>query len=171
MPQSTAATGSSSSVPTTTPTATKPEPLTQPPEPFPFDKKFYRQIIIAKKRLPEPEKFEKFWGFVEKASPNLNDLEHDWGRTEYDTLTRGVLFFVYFIQLIIWYKILNQLSILGHRFVDPMRLFAAGVYSIVAVGRQTNLVYELELPKEMGQVQNEFRVEKEGSLILSIKVG
>ena len=37
-------------------------------------------------------------------------------------------------------------------------------------GRDSRLVYELEVPQEPGNVQKEFSIEKTGSFIISIKV-
>jgi hypothetical protein len=45
-----------------------------------------------------------------------------------------------------------------------------GVYSIVDQGRHTHLAYELEVPEELGEVQKQFCILKEGNYIISIKV-
>lgn len=45
-----------------------------------------------------------------------------------------------------------------------------GVYSIVDHGRHTHLAYELEIPKEPGDVQKHFCILKEGNYIINIKV-
>ena len=47
----------------------------------------------------------------------------------------------------------------------------AGRYSIVGKqGSQTHLVWKLETPKELGDVQKDLCIGQEGSLSLSIKV-
>lgn len=50
-----------------------------------------------------------------------------------------------------------------------MRPVGEGVYAICEHGEHTHLVYVLELPEELGDVQHEFNIEKEGSYILSVK--
>lgn len=45
-----------------------------------------------------------------------------------------------------------------------------GVYTIVDHGRDSWLVYELEVPQEPGDVQADFSINKTGSFVISIKV-
>lgn len=44
-----------------------------------------------------------------------------------------------------------------------------GVYKIVKHDEHTHLIFSLELPKELGKVQEEFNIDKEGNFIISIK--
>lgn len=57
----------------------------------------------------------------------------------------------------------------GHRVVGSCRPCGEGVYGIVDHHGHTHLAYALEIPELPGQVQYELNIEKEGSLILSIK--
>ena len=45
-----------------------------------------------------------------------------------------------------------------------------GVYTIVDHGRDSRLVYELEVPQEPGDVQADFSINKTGSFVISVKV-
>ncbi len=47
---------------------------------------------------------------------------------------------------------------------------APGVYTIVDHGRDSRLVYELEVPQEPGDVQADFSINKTGSFVISVKV-
>lgn len=46
----------------------------------------------------------------------------------------------------------------------------AGVYKIYDHGRDSRLAYELEVPQEPSDVQEDFRIKKTGSYIISVKV-
>lgn len=47
----------------------------------------------------------------------------------------------------------------------------AGVYEIVdRGGRKTSFAYKLEIPQELGEVQQELQIKKEASYTLSMKV-
>ena len=49
--------------------------------------------------------------------------------------------------------------------------YYAGVYEIVdRGGRKTSFAYKLEIPQELGEVQQELQIKKEASYTLSMKV-
>ena len=52
-----------------------------------------------------------------------------------------------------------------------MPIFYTGVYEIVdRGGRKTSFAYKLEIPQELGEVQQELQIKKEASYTLSMKV-
>ncbi|KAK9814928.1 hypothetical protein WJX73_002205 [Symbiochloris irregularis] len=105
-----------------------------------------RLVVIGKKRLPQVEKHEKFFGFVEAKDADLQKLTESLGSSEYDTAT------------------------VGTRKVEPCRAVGEGVYTIVQRGpRNTNLVFKLELPTQQSDARKELSIPDEGSYGLSIK--
>jgi len=108
-----------------------------------------RLIVLGKKKLPDVHKgkHEKFWGFVEKVSRNIDEVEEDLEARTYTTHTRG------------------------ERHVEGARPVGAGVYAIVKhpTKGHTHLVYVLELPEEPTEVQKAFNIGKEGSFVVSVK--
>ncbi|CAL8463489.1 g3023 [Coccomyxa elongata] len=105
----------------------------------------HRLLVIGKKRLPNPERHERFFGFVLATAQKVEDLMKDFGPKDYQRSTRG------------------------QRSVEAVRALGEGVYSIVDHGRHTHLAYELEIPKEPGDVQKQFCILKEGNYIINIK--
>lgn len=110
------------------------------------DKKRYRLLVIGRKRLPAVGgRGERTWGFVEKASRTPRGLQEELAPATYRTKTRG------------------------GRTQPTTRPAGEGVYAIVRHGDHTHLVYALELPERPGEVQEVFRLEAEGSYIVSVK--
>lgn len=48
-----------------------------------------RMLIVAKKRLPDAKKKERFYGFVESVDVKMEALTAALGPNEYETKTRG----------------------------------------------------------------------------------
>jgi len=104
-----------------------------------------RLIIIGAKKMPNIEKHERLWGKVTLVTRSFKELDQELVGLEYETKTRGV------------------------RHQGPARAVAEGVYAILEHHRHTHLVYVLELPKELSEVQKAFNLDKEGSFILAVK--
>jgi hypothetical protein len=106
-----------------------------------------RLIVVAKKKLPDVEhhKHQLFWGFVEKVSRRVEDVEEELEPVTYTTKTRG------------------------ERHVEGARPIGEGVYALVKHHGHTHLAYVLELPEEPTPIQKAFNISKEGSFVLQVK--
>ncbi|DBB02711.1 TPA: hypothetical protein ACH3X3_011658 [Trebouxia sp. C0006] len=114
-------------------------PTSRPKAPF-------RLHIIGKKRLPIPDKHERFFCFTEATADSMEELTGQLGETGNQSATRG------------------------YRTTEPARIAGEGVYEIVnRDGRKTSFAYKLEIPREPGEVQQELQIKKEASYTLSIK--
>jgi len=109
--------------------------------------KLKRLIIIGNKKMPSTHTHSRYWGFVDNVSPTLPSLIKDnLGERDYET------------------PVLHE-----PRHLKEARLFASGLYAIVLHHSHTHLAYFLELPEELSEVQKAFNIEKQGSLLMSIK--
>lgn len=105
-----------------------------------------RLIVIGKKKLPDLHlKGRPFWGLVEKAGTKIEEVSESLDKENYTTQTRG------------------------ERTVEGARPCGEGVYALIEHKGHTHLVYVLELPEELGDVQKAFRIEKEGSYIVTVR--
>lgn len=104
-----------------------------------------RLLIVGRKRLPDTERHERHWGFVEAIADQAKDLETELREKSYDTATRG------------------------KRRQPAARPAGEGAYAITLEDGQMHLSYALELPKKPGEVQEAFRIAPEASYALSIK--
>jgi len=102
-----------------------------------------RMIDIAKKQLPEEK--HKYWGFVATVSKHIKDIDKKLEPQIKETKTRG------------------------ERTTEGARPVGEGVYGIIEHHGHTHLAYVLELPKDIGEVQEAFNIQKEDSLIITIK--
>jgi len=102
-----------------------------------------RLIVVPKKKLPGKQ--NKEFALVVRVSKDLQKFREELGPKEHETKTRG------------------------KRLVKAARPCGEGVYSIVFHGGHTHLVYVLELPKELGEVQESFNIQQEGSFIITVK--
>lgn len=90
--------------------------------------------------------------FVEKAGTSIESLKEDFMQgSDYNTKTTGV------------------------RHTPPVTPIGEGVYAITSTGNTgggrttSHLAYMLTLPEELGEVQNEMGLAKQGSYVLSVK--
>jgi hypothetical protein len=113
----------------------------------PQGKQRYRLMVIGHKKLPDPARSGqgRFWGFVDQVTDDPKAIERDLQAHRYSTKTRG------------------------ERELPAARPAGEGVYRIVRHDSHTHLVYALELPEKIGEVQEELNIEGEASYILSIK--
>src|SRR5438270_10378944 len=112
----------------------------------PRGRDLFRVLVVGRKRLPDVgARKEREWAFVERVTPDANDVKHALGGVTYETRTHG-------------------------RRVQPAaRPCGAGVYTIVRRDDQTHLAYVLELPQRPGRVQEELNIESEASYIVSVR--
>ncbi len=111
----------------------------------PQDTDHYRLFVIGRKHLPEVKEYEKAWATVETVTKKPQDLIEALKATHYQTKIRG------------------------KRLQPEARACGEGVYSIAKAGKNTYLVYSLELPNKLSTVQHEFNIATEASYILSVK--
>lgn len=104
-----------------------------------------RLLMLPKKKFPTSGK-ERDMGFVEKSGQSMKDLQESFlaGRS-YETSTRG------------------------GRNIEEARPYAEGVYAITSTKRASHLAYELTIPSELGEIQDNFGLRKRGSWIVQSK--
>jgi len=105
----------------------------------------FRVAVLGRKRLPDPDRHERIWGFVDHLAKRGDEVEADLKEQHYTTKTRG------------------------ERTLPPARPAGEGVYALVQRGRNLYLTYELELPEKPGEVQQELNIEQQGGYILAIR--
>lgn len=105
----------------------------------------HRMVLITKKRLPDVHSHARYWGFVEETSEEMKAVRSELGEITYSTKTRG------------------------ERKIEAARPAGRGFYGIIRHGNHTHLAYVLELPEEIGEVQEAFNIAKEGSYIVTVK--
>jgi hypothetical protein len=111
----------------------------------PRGRRVARRLILGRKRLPDPEAHERFWGFVDEVADRPEQVERELDRGTYETKTRGL------------------------RVQPAARPAGEGVYGIVRHDDHTHLAYQLELPQRLGEVQRELKIEREASFIIAVK--
>ncbi|KAG2187568.1 hypothetical protein INT44_005257 [Umbelopsis vinacea] len=109
------------------------------------DKRKPTLIILGRKKLPEVDDHARYWGFVAAADDDVSQLTSAFKESTYETKTRGT------------------------RKVHAARPAAEGVYMITAHNGHSHLAYITTAPREPGKVQEAFNIDKESSLIISIK--
>lgn len=110
-------------------------------------KSSHRLLIIPQKSLPSPGggRKSRIWAFVDEASTDLDKVEKRLDRFSYSTKTRG------------------------ERTQESARLIAEARYDIVIHHGHSHFLYELEVPQQPGQVQEEFNILKQGQFLMQVK--
>jgi hypothetical protein len=111
----------------------------------PRGRRVVRRLILGRKRLPDPERHERFWGFVDEVADRPQGVEDELDREDYQTKTRGL------------------------RVQPAARPAGEGVYGFVRHDDHTHLAYQLELPHQPGEVQRELNIQREASYIIAVK--
>ena len=111
----------------------------------PRDREVYRRIVIGRKRVPGVAGHERNWAFVDRVAKRPEPIEEELERERYRTKTRG------------------------ERVQPEARPAGEGVYAITTHGDHVHLAYELELPEEPGEPQQELGIEKSASYIVTVK--
>ncbi|WEX11207.1 hypothetical protein [Chelativorans sp. AA-79] len=104
-----------------------------------------RLMVVGRKRLPDADRHERFWGFVEMVAGSAKKIEPELRGEEYETKTRG------------------------EQEQPAARPAGEGVYVLSLEDGQMHLSYKLELPEKPGEVQKAFRIAPEASFALSVK--
>jgi len=105
----------------------------------------HRVMVITRKKMPDVHLHARYWGFVEETSDEMKELRSDLGAVTYTTKTRG------------------------ERRVEAARPAGRGFYGVITHRNHTHLAYVLELPEKIGEVQEAFNIQKEGSYIITVK--
>lgn len=104
-----------------------------------------RLLMLPKKKFPTSAK-ERDMAFVEKAGQSVKDLQDNFvASSTYQTATRG------------------------ERTTEDARPYAEGVYAITSTKRTSHLAYELTIPAQLGEVQENFGLCQRGSWIVQSK--
>lgn len=111
----------------------------------PRHREHFRKLVVGRKRMPDIDDTEPLWGFVDQVTDDVEDLRGSLAAEDYETATRG------------------------RRRQPAARPAGEGAYAIVRRGRDTYLAYELELPEEPGEVQDDLQVEPQARLVLTVK--
>lgn len=111
----------------------------------PENSPLFRLLLVGRKRLPEAKEHEKHWVQIELVTSERQEILDRLKGERYQTKTRG------------------------ERILPSIRAIGEGVYSLVASGHQTYLSYELELPEEPGEVQQELNLDPEASFVITVK--
>jgi hypothetical protein len=105
-----------------------------------------RVLTIGRKRLPGvQQRGERAWAFVDRVARDPGDIQDLLARHAYETKTRG------------------------ERHVPEARPAGEGVYAIVAHEGHTHFAYELEFPKERGDVQEDLNIARAASYVVAVK--
>jgi hypothetical protein len=111
----------------------------------PQGKRPFRLAVLGRKRLPEADRHERIWGFIDMVAKSGTAIESEFKQHRYGTKTRG------------------------ERTLPAVRPAGEGVYALLQRGHNLHLTYELELPERSGEVQEELNIARQGAYILSIK--
>lgn len=101
----------------------------------------YRLLVIGKKKMPDQEGRDRFWGFVDALAQDGDDIAAE-------------------------FKGFHAKD--GDKVVS--RSVAEGKYKIFKHGDHTHLSYTLDLPKELGDDCKELNIGQEGSYLINLKI-
>lgn len=104
-----------------------------------------RVLVVGRKRLPDVDDTERYWGFVETVTDDPRVLRDEFRAEQYDTATRG------------------------RRHQPAARAAGEGVYALVRRGGDTFLAYVLDVPQEGGEVQRELRIAPRARYVLAVR--
>jgi hypothetical protein len=111
----------------------------------PASKAVFRRVIIGRKRLPDIQKHERTWGFVDLVTHSARELDEKLDPQQYQTKTRG------------------------ERVEPAARPAGEGVYLIACHENHTHLAYALELPRNPSEAQQQLNIRKQASIIVTVK--
>lgn len=104
-----------------------------------------RLLTVGKKRLPDVDGHERFWGYVQAVADREQEIGEQLGAEDYQTATRG------------------------ERHQGAARAAGEGVYALLRSANRLHLAYELELPERPGEVQDTLNIRPQASFSISIK--
>ncbi|MFW5719938.1 MAG: hypothetical protein ACOCXT_02845 [Candidatus Dojkabacteria bacterium] len=111
----------------------------------PKDTRQFRSIIVGHKKLPGITEHNRYWGYVNALYQSEEKFHQEFEGGEHETKTRGT------------------------QHEDPARVAGEGVYAFVTHGDHTHFIYELNQPRDTGEVQEDLNIKPEGSYIVSVK--
>jgi len=101
----------------------------------------YRRLLVGRKRMPDPQRRQRFWVEIERVERSAAAILQDLHRFEYETKTRG-------------------------RRVQPAAKSAGeGVYALLRHESHAHLTYRLTDPASPGQVQRALGILSRASYI------
>ncbi|KAJ5769260.1 hypothetical protein N7520_003819 [Penicillium odoratum] len=104
-----------------------------------------RLLMLPKKKFPTSGK-ERDMAFVEKVEQSVKDLQENFvASSTYQTATRG------------------------ERTTEEARPYAEGVYAITLAKKSSHLAYEVTIPANIGEIQENFGLYQRGSWIVQSK--
>ncbi|KAI1113057.1 hypothetical protein F5Y14DRAFT_419474 [Nemania sp. NC0429] len=104
-----------------------------------------RLLAVPKKVFPRSGR-DRWIAFVTKTDASLGALKEEFlSSSDYETKTRGT------------------------RHTPAAAPAAEGIYAITTTGRESHLAYMITLPAELGEVQTELGLRKQGSFIISTR--
>ena len=104
-----------------------------------------RLVVVGRKRLPDPERHDREWAVVAEVARRPDELRDAVARRVYETKTRGL------------------------RVQPEARPVGEGRYALADHDGHTHLAYGLELPREPGEAQRLFAIDREASLIVAVR--
>jgi hypothetical protein len=113
----------------------------------PHGRDTHRLLSIGRKRLPDPAERgrERFWGVVGRVGAAADAIVPELEARDYPTRT------------------------LGWRHQPEARLAGEGTYRLLRHGTHTHLTYALTGPHELGEMQEDLRIQPEASYVLTVK--
>jgi len=111
----------------------------------PRGESLYRLMVIGRKMLPDVERHDREWGFVDMVTGDPGRIEEALREETYRTGTRG------------------------EQRQPAARPAGEGVYVVTLQDGQMHLSYALELPEKPSAVQREFKIAPEASFAISVK--
>ena len=107
--------------------------------------RLFRMLTIGRKHLPDLQTHEREWGFVDLVTEDAAPVADALKATTYQTKTRGL------------------------RHLAAARPAGEGAYALQRDGRNLVLAYRLELPIDLGPVQEELRIAQEAAYVVALK--
>lgn len=104
-----------------------------------------RLLTVGRKRLPDVERHERNWGFVDVVSSDIGDIRKVLEPYSYGTKTRG------------------------EQHQPGARVAGEGVYAVALRDGRMHLAYHLDKPEKPGDVQHALNIEPQASFALSVK--
>jgi hypothetical protein len=102
-----------------------------------------RRVRVGRKRLPDAERHERFWAYVDRVAADVGGALEDLGATEYWTKTRGL------------------------RHQPGARVAGDGVYDLARHGAHVHLTYELGGATPRGDVEEELRLARRATYVVA----
>jgi hypothetical protein len=110
----------------------------------PEGRRVARRVRVGRKRLPDGQRHERFWAYVDRAGDPPGEILHDLAAAEYWTKTRGL------------------------RHQPGPRLVGAGAYAVARHGAHVHLAYALAEGARVTEVRDDLRISGEASYVVAV---